>query len=305
MYSKFYITFFYFIIIIFFISCNDIKNNNSIKITTTTNIIGEIIKNIVKDFNKITILMISGVDPHLYKATQGDLYKINNSNILFYNGLYLEGKMSDLFIKLSRIKNIYAISNAISLIKLIKDPNFSNGIDPHIWFDINLLMQSIKYINKILQKKDFFNSFYYTKSTKKYLNELFVLNKLVKKDIYKININQRVLITAHDAFSYFGRSYNIKVKALQGISTVSEFGIKDISNLVKFIIYRNIKSIFLETSVPDKPLRAVIEGCKSKGYNVFIGGSLYSDTMGELYTFEGTYKGMLITNTQIIVNSLK
>jgi|TARA_B110000908_G_C10129739_1_gene391618 manganese/zinc/iron transport system substrate-binding protein len=117
--------------------------------------------------------------------------------------------------------------------------------------------------------------------------------------------DRRVLITAHDAFSYFGRLYNLETRSLQGISTVSEFGIKDISNLIEFIILKNIKSIFLETSVPDKPLRAVIEGCNHKSYKIFIGGGLYSDTMGNLNTFEGSYKGMLVTNTQTIVNSLK
>jgi manganese/zinc/iron transport system substrate-binding protein len=293
------------LIIFIFFSFTFCSKNFFFNIITTTGIIKDAVKNITKKSVQATSLMGAGVDPHLYKATQLNLKQLNNSNIIFYNGLNLEGKMSEIFKKLNNNKNIYAISNSIDIKNLIRDINFSNSIDPHIWFSVKLWINTIKYVNNILKKKITVYSNFYQNNTNLYIKNLKLLNKSIKKNILKIKKKQRVLITAHDAFSYFGKSYNIKVKGLQGISTVSEFGIKDIIELINFIILNNIKAIFLETSIPDKPLQAVIEGCREKKYNVIIGGGLHSDAIGEANTFEDNYIGIISSNTKTILNTLK
>jgi len=293
------------LIIFIFFSFTFCSKNFFFNIITTTGIIKDAVKNITKKSIQTTSLMGAGVDPHLYKATQLNLKQLNNSNIIFYNGLNLEGKMSEIFKKLNNNKNIYAISNSINIKNLIRDISFSSSIDPHIWFSVKLWINTIKYINNVLKKKITVYSNFYQNNTNLYIKNLKLLNKSIKKNILKIKKKQRVLITAHDAFSYFGKSYNIKVKGLQGISTVSEFGIKDIIELINFIILNNIKAIFLETSIPDKPLQAVIEGCKEKKYNVIIGGGLHSDAIGEANTFEDNYIGIISSNTKTILNTLK
>ena len=143
------------------------------------------------------------------------------------------------------------------------------------------------------------------KNTQAYYELLQDLNTNVVSSIESLDSSKRILITAHDAFGYFGRAYGFKVKGLQGISTVSEYGLKDVSNLVNFITEKEIKAVFVESSVSDRSLKAVIEGCKAKGHEVSIGGTLYSDAMGEENTSEGTYLGMVKYNVNTIVNSLK
>lgn len=284
---------------------NEQSYNHQLHIVATTGMIGDAIKNIVKDSADVVTLMGPGVDPHLYKATRGDSKKLNEADVIFYNGLHLEGKMTEVFKKLSKVKSVYAVSDSINQSKLIADPRFPTGVDPHIWFDVRLWIEAVQYISEVLQKKDTIHATYYQQNTHTYLQQLDSLHTAVKAAIQKIPKAQRVLVTAHDAFGYFGNAYDIEVRGLQGVSTVSEFGLKDVVDLVEFIIDRNIKAIFVETSVPAKPLKAVIEGCKKRGYRVVIGGNLYSDAMGEAATLGGTYIGMVCSNVQTITNALE
>ncbi|WP_232064739.1 metal ABC transporter solute-binding protein, Zn/Mn family [Rhodocytophaga rosea] len=263
------------------------------------------VKNIVKDSANVSALMGPGVDPHLYKATYGDVNKLTESDIIFYNGLHLEGKLQEIFKKLAKAKTVLPVSQDIDHSSLTKIPGSTESYDPHIWFDVQKWQQCIAFASKILQQKDSGNAAYYAENTMKYLIELDSLHQYAKRRISEIPPSQRVLITAHDAFGYFGKAYEIEVKGLQGISTLSEFGLKDVSELVQLIVNRKIKAVFVESSVPQKSIEAVVEGCKARGHQVKIGGNLYSDAMGNPGTPEGTYIGMVKANIETIVAALK
>jgi len=267
--------------------------------------VGDAVKNIVQDQATVITLMGPGVDPHAYKVTQRDVQHLLEADIVFYNGLHLEGKMADILHKLSEKRPIYAASEALVPSQLLTDPYFSTGVDPHIWFDVSLWNQAVQHMSAQLQTADPEAAHQYKANTTRYLQQLDALHQETLEAIQQIPSAQRVLITAHDAFGYFGRAYNMEVRGLQGISTVSECGLKDITDLVKFIIQRNIKAIFLETSVPERPLKAVVEGCWKRGHPIAVGGYLYSDALGHVDTPEGTYCGMVQANVQAIVNALQ
>jgi manganese/zinc/iron transport system substrate-binding protein len=254
---------------------------------------------------EVIALMGPGVDPHLYKATQGDLEKLTHADIVFYNGLHLEGKMGEVLEKLGHSKPVVAVSSEIpdSLLRAV--PGFQGTHDPHIWFDVALWKNAVVMVTKTLETIDTTHANTYHENSLKYLTQLDSLHEAVKAKIQEVPKAQRVLITAHDAFGYYGDAYDIEVRGLQGISTVSEFGLKDVTDLVDFIIKRKIKAIFVETSVSQKSIEAVVEGCRDKDWNVKIGGSLYSDAMGAAGTPEGNYVGMVSANTKTIVNALK
>ncbi|MDQ3392612.1 MAG: zinc ABC transporter substrate-binding protein [Bacteroidota bacterium] len=274
-------------------------------IVTTTGMIADAVKNIVKDSAQVISLMGPGVDPHLYKATQGDLGRLTNADFIFYNGLHLEGKMGDVLEKLSRQKKVVAVAEYIEKDRLIKNATFQGSYDPHVWFDVTLWKEVVNKINQTLMAADTSRSEYYAANASAYLNRLDSLHLAVSQEISSIPESQRVLITAHDAFSYFGRAYNIEVKGLQGISTVAEYGLRDVSDLVNFIIEHKIKSVFVETSVSERSIKAVVAGVNEKGHKINIGGSLYSDAMGPERTDEGTYIGMVGANVATIVKGLK
>jgi manganese/zinc/iron transport system substrate-binding protein len=279
------------------------RNTEAMTIVTTTGIIEDAVKNVAGKEAKVVSLMGPGVDPHLYKATQGDLEKLTTADVVFYNGLHLEGKMGEVLEKLGRTKNVVAIAAAIPEDRL---RTVADGIhDPHIWFNVDLWKEAVKQIATTLSSVDSARATLYNSNATRYLAQLDSLHTSTSARIKSIPEQQRVLITAHDAFGYFGDAYGVEVRGLQGISTVSEFGLKDVTELVNFIIDRKIKAIFVETSVSEKSINAVIEGCQQKNWNVKIGGSLYSDAMGQPNTPEGTYIGMVTRNVETIVTSLQ
>ncbi|HYF69460.1 MAG TPA: zinc ABC transporter substrate-binding protein [Ohtaekwangia sp.] len=288
--------------------CSGRQNNASsgkLQVLTTTGMIADAVHNIAQDRVTVQALMGPGVDPHLYKATHGDLEKITSADIIFYNGLHLEGKMGEVFRKVSRTRPVIAVTSRIDE-KLLRDiPGFEGTHDPHVWFDVQLWQQAVKTVSETLIQHDSINTEFYRENTTRYLNQLDSLHEAVKAAIQAIPQQQRVLITAHDAFGYFGDAYQIEVRGLQGISTVSEFGLKDVTELVNFIIARKIKAIFVETSVSHKSIEAVLEGCRQKGWDINIGGSLFSDAMGESGTDAGDYIGMVNANVQTITTALK
>lgn len=279
--------------------------NKKLRVVTTTGMIKDAVENIAEDRVEVIALMGPGVDPHLYKATQGDLEKLTSADIVFYNGLHLEGKMGEVLEKLSRTKSVVAVASDIPEEKLRAVPGFQGTHDPHIWFDVALWKYAVQTVSNSLIKHDSTDASAFKTNTQHYLNKLDSLHESVKTKIQEVPKDQRVLITAHDAFGYYGDAYDIEVRGLQGISTVSEFGLKDVTDLVNFIIQRKIKAIFVETSVSQKSIEAVVEGCRDKKWEVKIGGSLYSDAMGAAGTPEGTYIGMVSANTNTIINALK
>lgn len=282
------------------------EDNKQLKtIVCTTGMIGDAVKNIVGNHVEVITLMGPGVDPHLYKATQGDLKALSNADVIIYNGLHLEGKMGEIFEKLENQKNIIVATDGILESDYINNTDFQGAHDPHIWFDVALWNKSIQYIGgKLTALSDSLGN-EFTRNTQKYTTELSLLNKTVISDVNVLDSTQRILITAHDAFGYFGRAYNFEVRGLQGISTTSEYGLKDVSDLVNYIVDQKIKAVFVESSVSERSLQAVVEGCKEKGHEVKIGGQLYSDAMGQNGTPEGTYIGMVQHNVSTIINGLK
>lgn len=279
--------------------------NNKLTIVATTGMIGDALRIIAGDSATVISLMGPGVDPHLYKPTQRDIQALSDADIIFYNGLHLEGKMGEIMHQMAESKSVVAISDGIDVSELHENENFQGNYDPHIWFNTRIWIEAVKHAETKLVAEDPKNSTYYHENATTYLDNLTKLDEWVQAQMQLIPDSQRVLITAHDAFGYFGSEYGAEVRGLQGLSTAAEYGLKDVTNLVDFIVGRSIKSVFIESSVSDKSLRAVIEGCAAKGHTVRIGGTLFSDAMGEVGTEEGTYIGMVKHNVNTIVDALK
>jgi manganese/zinc/iron transport system substrate-binding protein len=287
-----------------FCNANPERDETKIRITTTTSILRDVVQNIVGPEVEVISLMGAGVDPHLYKASHGDIGRLSSADVVIYNGLHLEGKMSDVFKKMSRKHKLIAFAEGIDKKEVLAIDGNANVYDPHLWFSVPKWMSCIDYASKELTKlfpemKDSIE-----KNTEKYLASLEELSKWIEEQVATIPEHNRVLITSHDAFQYFGRQYGIRVKGLQGISTLAESGLRDVTEMVNFIIDDNVKAVFVENSVPQKALLSVQEGCKAKGHSVSIGGELFSDALGAERTPEGTYVGMLQYNVNTIVKAL-
>ncbi|WP_227006313.1 metal ABC transporter solute-binding protein, Zn/Mn family [Rufibacter latericius] len=274
-------------------------------IVTTTSILRDAVANVVGDRAVVTSLMGAGVDPHLYKAALGDLQTLREADVIIYNGLHLEGKMGEVLEKLARQKVVWAAAETIPESQLRRPPEFQDSHDPHIWFKVQLWSQVVEHISEKLQEQDKRNAKVYQANTQRYRAQLDSLHRWTLEQITSIPDQQRILITAHDAFGYFGDAYKIRVQGLQGISTVSEFGLQDVSSLVNFIVSRKVKAVFVESSVSQKAIEAVLEGCRQKGHEVKLGGTLYSDALGETNGPAGTYAGMVKENVGKIVKALK
>lgn len=279
--------------------------NGKIQVTTTIGMINDIVKNIGGEHVETVGLMKSGVDPHLYKASQGDIKKLEDADMIFYNGLHLEGKMVDIFEKMAKGKPTIAVTKNISEEKLRSPDDGSQGHDPHVWFNVSHWISAAETVEQELAKFDPEHKEEYKKNAEVYIGKLKELDQYVKEQIASIPEETRVLVTAHDAFGYFGEAYDMKVMGLQGISTASEYGSKDVSELRDYLVKNKIKAVFVESSVPKKAIEAVIEGAKEKGHEIKIGGELFSDAMGEEGTEEGTYIGMVRHNVDTIVSALK
>jgi manganese/zinc/iron transport system substrate-binding protein len=295
------------ILIIASFSCeNETKSNGKLNIVTTTSMITDLVKNIGGDYVNLQGLMGSGVDPHLYKASEGDVTKLVEANVIFYNGLHLEGKLVDVFEKMGNAtKTPIALGEELNKSTLIGSDYFASNYDPHVWFDIAYFKQFASKVAQVLSENDPANAENYKSNAETYLNELEALQSKIKATIETLPKEKRILVTAHDAFNYFGKAYDFEVVGLQGLSTATEAGVQDVQKLSAFIIERNIKAIFVESSVPKRTIEALQAAVKSKGHDVEIGGTLYSDALGNAGTAEGTYIGMFEYNVNTIVGALK
>ncbi|MFD1706402.1 metal ABC transporter solute-binding protein, Zn/Mn family [Siminovitchia sediminis] len=274
-----------------------------IKVTSTTSQVGDIVNHVGGEYVEADSLMGPGTDPHLYQATQQDIGKLSEADLIFYNGLHLEGKMGEILEKMQDQKPVRAVSDAVPEEKLIKEGK--DAYDPHIWFDAGLWQYAVDEVVEGLSEVDPEHADQYAANGDSYKNELAEVDEWAKEMLADIPEQSRVLVTAHDAFHYFGNAYDIEVKGLQGLSTDSEYGIKDVQNIVNLLVEREIKAVFVESSISERSINAVVEGAKEKGHDVVIGGELYSDAMGEEGTEEGTYIGMFKHNIRTIQQSLK
>ncbi|WP_404429062.1 metal ABC transporter solute-binding protein, Zn/Mn family [Sutcliffiella horikoshii] len=279
--------------------------SETIQVTTTIAQIADIVENIGGDKVKVESLMGPGIDPHLYKASQGDLSKLNDADIIFYNGLRLEGRMGDILNKMAEEKPTIPVAESVPSDLLLKAEGETDKMDPHIWFDITLWLYAVEEVKSTLVEEDEENAAFYEKNAEAYINELKELDAYAKEQIATIPPESRVLVTAHDAFQYFGEAYDMEVTGLQGLSTDAEFGLNDVRSIVDLLVERDIKAVFVESSISEDSINAVVQGAESRGHTVKIGGELYSDAMGAAGTETGTYLGMFRHNIDTIVNSLK
>lgn len=284
---------------------NNTKTNGKLNVVTTTTMITDLVKNIGGDAINVEGLMGSGVDPHLYKASEGDVNKLVNADVIFYNGLHLEGKLVEVFEKMSRSKTPIALADGLDKSRLIGSDYFASNYDPHVWFNIDYFKQFAQKVTAVLSEQNPENEEIFKSNAEQYLKALNQLKSDIQIIIETLPKEKRILVTAHDAFNYFGEAYDFNVVGLQGLSTATEAGVQDVQNLSKFIIDNQIKAIFVESSVPKRTIEALQAAVKSKGHDVEIGGTLFSDALGSPDTEEGTYIGMFKYNVNTIVNALK
>lgn len=280
-------------------------SGRKIRAVTTIGQIADLVQNVGGDRVEVIGLMGPGVDPHLYKASEGDVTRLNSADIIFYNGLNLEGKMSDLFVRLARTRPAVAVTEDVPVEQLLEPPEFAGHYDPHIWFDVTMWKVAAGTVERALSDIDPTNAPTYRANAERYRQELDELHEWSKSEISTIPRERRVLVTAHDAFGYFGQQYNVEVVGLQGISTESEAGVGDVQALADLIASRGVKAMFVESSVPHRNIEAVQAAVRATGNDVVIGGELFSDAMGEAGTPEGTYIGMFRHNVQTIVSALR
>lgn len=274
------------------------------KVVCTTGMVTDIVRNVAGELAMVEGIVGEGVDPHLYQATRGDIGRLLKADVVFYSGLMLEGKMADALIRVGRKKPVYAVTELVDEKLLLEPPEFQGHFDPHLWMDVSLWKNCTKMVADTLSDFDKKNADTYRANYERYAERLSALDAHAKQVLGSIPEKSRVLVTAHDAFNYLAKAYGLEVRGIQGVSTESEAGIDDINRLVDEIVRREIKAVFVESSVSDKNVRSLIEGAKARGHDVVIGGKLYSDAMGKPGTYEGTYVGMIDHNVTVIARAL-
>ena len=279
--------------------------DGKIAATTTTTMITDLVRQIGGDRVEVTGLMGPGVDPHLYRASQGDVSALRGADVVFYNGLFLEGQMGDILEKTSRQTPTVQVTEAMLEEDLLESPQYEGQFDPHVWFDATLWRMTVDPVVEQLSQLDPESASYFEQRGEEYKRQIDELNFFVQEEISAIPEEQRVLVTAHDAFNYFGRQYGMEVRGLQGISTEAEAGSRDVQELADFLAERKIKAIFVESSVPRRNIEAVQAAARDRGWDLEIGGELNSDAGGDEGTEAETYTGMFRENVETITEALK
>lgn len=274
-----------------------------IKVVCTTEMVADVVRNVGGEHVAVHAIMGEGVDPHLYKATPGDREQLFQADVICYSGLHLEGKMTEVLANMAKRKPCYAVAERVPA-QLIHRDN-EGHVDPHLWFDVHAWSHTVEVVREALAGYDPVHAEEYRRNAEAYRKELAALHVYATAQLASVPKERRVLVTAHDAFRYFGLAYAVEVRGIQGISTESEAGVQEINQLVQMLTDRKIKAVFIETSVSDRNIKALLEGCQAKGHAVVIGGELYSDAMGKAGTPGGTYIGMVRHNVDTIVKALK
>jgi manganese/zinc/iron transport system substrate-binding protein len=276
-----------------------------VRVVATTGMIADAAAHVGGERAQVTGLMGPGVDPHLYNASEGDVTRLRSADLIFYNGLHLEAQMANVLERMngSGVTTV-AVAGDIDPSLLLAPPEFAGAYDPHVWFDVSLWIQVVEKIRASYVELDPEHAAVYEANAVAYREELAALHDYVGEQASLVPEERRVLVTAHDAFNYFGRAYGFEVRGLQGISTEAEASTADVQQLATFIAERRIPAIFVESSVPQRNVEAVQAAVRAQGYNVVIGGQLFSDAMGNAGTPEGTYTGMVRHNIDTIVSAL-
>ena len=276
-----------------------------IMVVCTTAMVAEMVREVGGVWVEVTQLMGEGTDPHLYKATASDVKAIDASDIVFTNGLMLEGRMQDVLQRFrERGRRVVAIGDAVPHDKLRHPPGFHGEADPHIWMDPALWGLGTELVRDTLTAHGPSQADEFNRRAVAYGKKVDAVAAEVAALMNRIPPSRRLLVTAHDAFGYFGRAYGIEVAGVQGVSTDSESGLADLRRLVDRLVAAEVPAVFAESSVADKGVRALIEGAEARGHRVRLGGMLYSDAMGKPGTPDGTYPGMLLHNARVISEAL-
>lgn len=281
-------------------SANDAADGR-MKVVATTNIVGDLATVIGGDDVQVSSLMEAGVDPHLYRATAGDIATLSESDVVLYNGLHLEGRMGELFEEMSRSRPTVAVTRDIPESRLITT---GGATDPHVWFDADLWGIAARTVADAYREADPANASAYTERLDAYLAELDALSADITARFRTIPERSRVLVTSHDAFAYLGRRYGLQVEGIQGISTAGEASTADIRRVAALIADRGLKAVFVESSTPRQTIEAVLAEARVRGQDATIGGELFADAAGSAGTPEGTYLGMVRHNVDLITRGL-
>jgi manganese/zinc/iron transport system substrate-binding protein len=275
-----------------------------LKVVATTGMIADAARQVGGDLVEVRALMGPGVDPHAYRQTRTDIVAMTRADLVLWHGLYLEAQMEDFFADLSRKRNVVAVAEALPRDVLRGHADYDDKFDPHVWMTPILWKQVVRQVQAALSETRPENAEIFAANADRHLAELDALAAYAETSMAQVPDDNRVLLTAHDAFGYFGDAYGIEVVGIQGISTESEAGLNRIAALVDMLVERGITAVFVETSVSDRNIRAIIEGAAAKGHTVTIGGELFSDAMGPEGTYEGTYVGMIDHNVTVIAAAL-
>lgn len=287
-----------------FQACSPLSEDASRSILTTTSMSADMLRSIAPASVNIDGLMGPGTDPHLYKPTVGDMQRIDRAKQVMISGFHLEGKTAEVLEGLKEQKQVYALTEGLAAGDAINETAFQDGIDPHFWLDVALWKKATAGASEQLMEwyPQSADSIEFLSSS--YIQELNELDAWVRGQTARIPDSLRILITTHDAMNYFARAYGFEVKSLQGFSTAAEFGLKDVTELVDFIVEKRVPAIFVENILSDQSLKAVAEGCRSRGWDVQVGASLYTDALGEKGSGAEVYIGMMRHNVQSITRGL-
>jgi manganese/zinc/iron transport system substrate-binding protein len=280
------------------------EEDGRVAVVATTGMVGDVALRVGGDRVRVTTLMGPGVDPHMYKASEGDVRRIFRAEVIFFNGLHLEARMGEVLAHMGGRVRTHAIAEGIAPDRLLQSEDYEDAFDPHLWFDVSLWAETVEIVRDALIELDPEHAEEYAARAAEYRAELDQLHRYVREQAERVPAERRVLITAHDAFNYFGRGYGFEVRGLQGISTATEAGTADVQELAEFIARRRIPAIFIESSVPPRAVEAVQAAVRARGFRVEIGGELYSDAMGRAGSETGTYVGMVRHNIDTIVGAL-
>lgn len=295
------------VLFVLFVSCTPREKEGAdgrLSVVTTVGMIADAAAEVGGERVAVVALMGPGVDPHLYRATAGDVNRLQNADLILYNGLHLEARMGEVLEQVSGTRRVEAVGESLDESDLIGDTSFGGTHDPHIWFDVSKWMKVVDAVTDALVSVDPDGEEVYDANRAEYQAKLVALDQEVRDKLSVVAKQQRVLVTAHDAFGYFGLAYGFEVRGLQGISTASEAGARDVQELADFIASNEIAAIFVESSVPRRNVEALQAAVRDRGFDVQIGGELFSDAMGEQGTVEGTYIGMVTHNVDVIAGAL-
>lgn len=275
-----------------------------LRVMATVGMLADLVRQVGGPEVEVTALMGPGTDPHLYKPSPGDARRLLESHLILTCGHHLEGRMGETLEGIEGQIPVRAVCEMVESERWLRDPE-QNAVDPHLWFDVALWARCAEIIGEILAEVDADQAAAYRARARTVHAELLALDGEVRERLATIPPQQRVLITAHDAFRYLERAYGIEVLGVQGLSTDAEAGMQRITELVRLIVERRVRAVFVESTVSDKNIQALVEGCRARGHTLTIGGTLFSDAMGDIGTPEGSYVGMVRHNVRTIVEALE